>query len=63
MQWSINIETEMDAANGTRDEIVDIVLNPDEDPIPLNVCKVRMQKMSAHVLVKLKNTSQIFRPR
>ena len=46
----------MDVANGTRGEIVDIVLNPDEDPIPPNVPKVRLKKMPAYVLVKLNNT-------
>ena len=53
---TLNIETEMDVANGTRGEIVDIVLNPDEDPIPVNTQKVRLKKMPAYVLVKLNNT-------
>ena len=53
---TLNIEAEMDVANGTRGKIVDIVLNPDEDPIPPNVPKVRLKKMPAYVLVKLNNT-------
>ena len=53
---TLNIETEMDVANGTRGEIVDIVLSPEEDPIPLNAPKVRLKKMPAYVLVKLNNT-------
>ena len=52
----LNIETEMDGTNGTRGEIVDIVLNPDEDPIHLNVLKVCLEGMPEYVLVKLNNT-------
>lgn len=52
---TLNIETEMGIANGARGEIVDIVLNPDEDPIPHNERKVRLKKMSVYVLVKLHN--------
>ena len=53
---TLNIETEMDVANGTRGEIVDIILNPDEEPIPVNQRKVRLKKLPAYVLVKLNNT-------
>ena len=52
----LNIETEMDGTNGTRGEIVDIVLNPNEDPTPLNVLKVCLEGMPEYVLVKLNNT-------
>ena len=37
---TLNIEMEMDVANGTWGEIVDIILNPDEEPIPVNQRKV-----------------------
>lgn len=53
---TLNIETEMDVANGTRGEIVDIILDLEEDPITPGERKVHLRKPPAYVLVKLPHT-------
>lgn len=53
---TINIHTDLDIANGTRGRIVDIILDPDEDPIPSNMKEIRLKKPPVYVLVKLEHT-------
>jgi hypothetical protein len=50
-----NIETDLDIANGARGEIVDIVLHPDEPPLP-NTPIVKLTRLPAYLLVKLTRT-------
>ncbi|OCH83740.1 hypothetical protein OBBRIDRAFT_871838, partial [Obba rivulosa] len=50
-----NIHTDLDVANGSRGEIVDIVLHPDEPPVPEGGV-VRLKYMPAYLLVKLSRT-------
>lgn len=52
---TVNIMTDLDVANGARGEIVDIVLDEDEPPIP-NAPVVTLTKPPAYVLVKLTRT-------
>ncbi|KZT10006.1 uncharacterized protein LAESUDRAFT_796731 [Laetiporus sulphureus 93-53] len=52
---TVNVQTELDVTNGTRGEIVDIILHPDEPPIS-NSSVVRLQRSPAFVLVKLGRT-------
>ncbi|KAK7683381.1 hypothetical protein QCA50_013643 [Cerrena zonata] len=53
---TLNIETEMDVANGTRGEIVDILLASDKPPLTPGMRTVRLRKPPAYVLVKLPHT-------
>lgn len=59
---TLNIETEMDVANGTRGEIVGIVLHPEEEPIPPNIRRVELKRQPAYVLVKLHHTRMAMLP-
>ena len=53
---TFNVHTELDIANGSRGEIVDVVLHPDEPPIDSTAFEVELEHLSAHVLLKLDNT-------
>ena len=50
-----NIETDLDITNGSRGEIVDIILHPDEPPLPDGPI-VQLQKLPICILVKLTRT-------
>ncbi|KAG9093514.1 hypothetical protein FS749_014258 [Ceratobasidium sp. UAMH 11750] len=50
---TLNVETDLDIANGTRGEIVDIVLNPDEPPFDATSTVVTLQHLPLYILVKL----------
>ena len=50
-----NIHTDLDVANGTRGEIVDIVLNPNKPEHPEETREVQLHKLSLYVLVKVEN--------
>ena len=52
-----NIETDLDITNGSRGEIVDIILHPDEPPIGTDSI-VRLKYMPLCVLVRLAQTLQ-----
>ncbi|TFY52705.1 hypothetical protein EVJ58_g9862 [Rhodofomes roseus] len=52
---TLNVDTDLDVANGTRGEIVDIVLDPREPPIP-NERIVQLKFLPLYVLVKLQRT-------
>ncbi|KAF9022096.1 hypothetical protein BDZ89DRAFT_1070937 [Hymenopellis radicata] len=51
-----NIETDLDIANGTRAEIVDIILDEREPAIDDNAVVVELKYPPAGILVKLKKT-------
>jgi len=53
---TFNVHTELDIANGSRGEIVDVVLHPDEPPIDSTAFEVELEHPPAYVLVKLDNT-------
>ena len=53
---TMNVETELDIANGSRGGIVGIVLHPDEPAYPLDEPVVDLQFMPAYVLVKMSRT-------
>ncbi|KAJ6479041.1 hypothetical protein C8R45DRAFT_762088, partial [Mycena sanguinolenta] len=50
-----NIETDLDLANGARGDIVNIILAPEEPPIGSGPI-VQLQKLPAHIFVKLSRT-------
>jgi ATP-dependent exoDNAse (exonuclease V) alpha subunit len=50
-----NIETDLDLTNGARGEIVDIILHPDEPPIP-DEPVVNLKYLPSYVLIKLART-------
>ncbi|KAI0076306.1 hypothetical protein K474DRAFT_1645141 [Panus rudis PR-1116 ss-1] len=50
---TLNVETDLDIANGTRGEIVDIILDPEEPPLQTSGYIVKLTKPPAYVLVKL----------
>ncbi|KAH7102020.1 hypothetical protein BKA62DRAFT_637992 [Auriculariales sp. MPI-PUGE-AT-0066] len=51
-----NLQTELDIANGSRGEIVDIILHPDEPDIDRTSSEVTLQNPPAYILVKLRTT-------
>ncbi|KAK7049991.1 hypothetical protein VNI00_005422 [Paramarasmius palmivorus] len=51
-----NIETDLDLANGARSTNVDIVLHPEEPPIPPEQNVVHLQRLPLYILVKLERT-------
>ena len=53
---TLNIHTDLDIANGTRGEIVDIVLNPNEPEFKQDAKEIKLQKQPLYVLVKIENT-------
>lgn len=53
---TLNINTDIDVVNGTRGEIVDIVLDPEEEAIDPTQRVVRLKKPPLCVLVKLGHT-------
>ena len=50
-----NVDTDLDIANGARGEITDIILHPDEPPLP-DAPVVKLTRLPAYLLVKLKRT-------
>ena len=50
-----NVQTDLDIANGARGEIVDIILHPEEPPLP-DAPIVKLTRLPAYLLVKLKRT-------
>ena len=53
---TLNIHTDLDIANGTRGEIVAIVLDPNEPEHPEETREVQLHKLPLYVLVKVDNT-------
>lgn len=51
-----NLDTDLDVANGAKGVIVDIVLHPDEPPIPDDVSEVRLRYLPAYILVRMDRT-------
>jgi hypothetical protein len=51
-----NIDVDIDVTNGARGEIVDIVLHPDEPPIPQVSSEVHLQYLPLYILVKMART-------
>ncbi len=52
---TVNVMTDLDVANGARGEIVDIILDEDEPPLP-DTPVVTLKKPPAYVLVRLDRT-------
>src|SRR5215472_16434227 len=50
-----NLMTDLDISNGARREIVDMILHPDEPPIP-NAPIVKLKYLPAYLLVRLERT-------
>ena len=50
-----NLMTDLDISNGARGEIKDIILHPDEPPIP-NEPIVKLKYLPAYLLVRLERT-------
>lgn len=50
---TINISTDLDIANGTCGEIVDIVLNEQEEIVDPDRAIIKLQFPPCHVLIKL----------
>ena len=53
---TLNIHTDLDIANGTRGEIVAIVLDPNEPEHPEETREIQLHKLPLYVLVKVDNT-------
>ncbi|PSR81964.1 hypothetical protein PHLCEN_2v6204 [Hermanssonia centrifuga] len=48
-----NVQTDLDITNGARGAIQDIILHPDEPPVPPNTPIVKLTYLPSYVLVKL----------
>ncbi|KAG9075041.1 hypothetical protein FS749_013333 [Ceratobasidium sp. UAMH 11750] len=49
---TLNIETDLDITNGAQEEIVDIVLNPDEPPFDDTPTVATLQHLPLYILVE-----------
>ena len=55
---TLNVDTELDVANGTRGELIDIVLDPREPPIA-HEQEVTLKYQPVYILVKLEHTKAV----
>ncbi|THH14182.1 hypothetical protein EW146_g6117 [Bondarzewia mesenterica] len=53
---TLNVDTDLDIANGARGEIVEIILDDEEPKPPAGVEEIRLAKLPAYILVKLDRT-------
>ncbi len=53
---TFNVQTDLDITNGARGAIQDIILHPDEPPVPPNTPVVKLTYLPSYVLVKLNRT-------
>ncbi|KAF9040360.1 hypothetical protein BDZ89DRAFT_1060455 [Hymenopellis radicata] len=51
-----NIETDLDIANGARGTIVDIILDPEEPPVPEGETIIHLKYLPLYILVKMERT-------
>jgi len=56
-----NLETDLDITNGARGEIINLILHPDEPPIPSTPI-VHLKFLPAFILVKLQKTKALQLP-
>ena len=54
IEWTSNVQTDLDITNGARGTIVDIVLHPDEPLIDENI--IPLKYLPLYILVKLSHT-------
>ncbi|KAF8673089.1 helicase family, partial [Rhizoctonia solani] len=53
---TLNVQTDLDVANGARGTIVAIALDPDEPPIEVGQQKAKLSRLPAYILVKMDRT-------
>ena len=54
IEWTSNMQTDLDITNGTHGTIVDIILHPDKPLINENI--ISLKYLPLYILVKLSHT-------